>query len=305
MMTPQAGYKWGVSDAADRVWAEVSGLAPSLASGRIFLVLQAFIDDSADQDSGVFALGGCIATAESWAQFSKEWERLLPMAKLGKSGVWRFKMKEMATKGSIDKVPLFFRVIEDHVIGFLSASINTHDLKRAIARVHISPNVEINWRKYDKPWFVAFRVLMDKFHEERASLNRILGEDEKIDFYFDDGVDKKTVIETWDDYLKSRPDEIKKFYGSTPSFRDDEKFLPLQAADFWAWWVRKWTIEGVIDARLADFDFGSFRPTWRKFPLRAHITLGGEDEIVGLLKEGIRALLPKDYPYQIWDMKLD
>src|SRR6266581_2516144 len=129
IQTGDGPYQWGLSDAADRLWAEVSGLAPSLASGRIFLVLQAFIDDSADQDSGVFALGGCIATAEAWAKFSKEWERLLPMAKLGKSGVRRFKMKEMATKDYIDKVPLFFRVLEDHVIGFVSASINTHDLK--------------------------------------------------------------------------------------------------------------------------------------------------------------------------------
>ena len=40
--------------------------------------MQAFVDESYDDDSGVFVMAGCISTAEAWVQFSKEWEEMLP-----------------------------------------------------------------------------------------------------------------------------------------------------------------------------------------------------------------------------------
>src|ERR1700688_2027339 len=43
-----------------------------------------------------------------------------------------------------------------------------------------------------------------------------------------------------DRYVSGRPANIKGVYGAAPRFEDDQQVLPLQAADFWAWWVRKW-----------------------------------------------------------------
>jgi len=268
------------------------------------VVLQAFIDESVDAATGTFVLGGCIATAESWAAFAKDWERLLPQAAMNKDGVYQFKMSEMARGDRMERVPLFFRAIENHILGFVSASINVGDLNRAIGRLLVHPNVKIDWFKYKNPWYVAFRVLMDKFHAERAMLNKVIDPDQKIDFFFDERHEKKVVIGTWDEYFRSRPDELKQYYGATPSFRDDTEFLPLQAADFWAWWVRKWTVEGVADARLSDLDFGPFKRNPDRKYFRAGIKLDGEDAIVGILKQGISDLLPRNYPYQIWDVKL-
>lgn len=70
-------HVWGVSPASDRVWAQVSGVAPSRSWKRLLVVLQAYIDDSRGDD-GTFVLAGYIATAESWAKFAGEWEELLP-----------------------------------------------------------------------------------------------------------------------------------------------------------------------------------------------------------------------------------
>ena len=85
-------HAWGKSAAQDRVWAQVTGLAPSRAVRRWLMALtyQAFIDDSYTH-GGEFVLAGHVATAENWAKFAAEWENLLPSGTLGKIG-YHFKM---------------------------------------------------------------------------------------------------------------------------------------------------------------------------------------------------------------------
>jgi hypothetical protein len=61
------------------------------------MAIQAYMDDSFSP-GGVHVLAGYVAPAESWAAFSKEWEQLLPRALPGKTGKYRFKMKEMARR---------------------------------------------------------------------------------------------------------------------------------------------------------------------------------------------------------------
>jgi hypothetical protein len=81
-------------------------------------MLQAFIDESVDP-AGVFVLAGYIASTESWMAFSREWEKLLrPFGTVREDGRYHFKMHEMAANPErMARVPIFFRVIEDHVLG--------------------------------------------------------------------------------------------------------------------------------------------------------------------------------------------
>jgi hypothetical protein len=44
-------------------------------------------------------LAGYIASEETWSSFSDEWKALLPHAVLGKNGLYRFKMRDMARFG--------------------------------------------------------------------------------------------------------------------------------------------------------------------------------------------------------------
>jgi hypothetical protein len=70
------------------------------------LDFQAFVDDSYTPN-GEFVLGGHIATAKHWAEFSKEWEALLPLGTLSNENAYHFKMAEMAqTPERISRVPL-------------------------------------------------------------------------------------------------------------------------------------------------------------------------------------------------------
>jgi uncharacterized protein DUF3800 len=277
---------WGVSPAADRVWAQVSGLRPDLAGKRLFMVMQAYIDDSAEE-GGVFVLAGYIANAESWVKFSGIWDKMLPTFGTPRpDGRYHFKMNEMANRpDGIAKSEPFFRVIEDHVLGWLSVSIDQSELRSAIARIHIPGEIIEYWNAYTNPWYITFRLLLDSFHIDRPKFEEAL-HDEKIDFYFDNGVDKKIVFATWDNYIKSRPDEVKKYYGSVPRFEDDMEFLPLQAADFLAWWVRKWRHEGTPE-KIYECDFGKFRPRSGNKFLQL-VAIAREDDLIRNLVEIVR-----------------
>lgn len=71
-------HKWGESTAADAVRELVVGIAPSVAGKRLLVAVQAYIDDSYNED-GTFVLAGHVATADAWEAFSREWEQALPM----------------------------------------------------------------------------------------------------------------------------------------------------------------------------------------------------------------------------------
>jgi hypothetical protein len=65
---------------------------------------------------------------------------------------------------------------------------------------------------------------------------------------------------------------VRALTGEEPVFRDDKKVLPLQAADLYAWWIRKWWEEtgSIMDATL-PFPWTLKRPIHR-----LHLTLDEE-----------------------------
>lgn len=286
-------HRWGQSAAEDQIWAEVSGYGPRIAGGWLLMSLQAVIDDSQDA-GGVYVLAGYIASAEAWAQFAREWERLLPMAVMGKSGKYRFKMSEMAaTEERMSRVPAFYRVIEEHVQASISAKIYLPDLRRVQARI-FAPGLDIDWGLYANPYFITFRCLMDKFHSERPRITEWFPEDQKIDFYFDNQAEKGAIAAMWDNYIAEREDKIKRFYGAAPSFRNDEEFLPLQAADFWAWWVRKWYRDGTPE-KIQKWEFDDFEPARTRKHLRIEISFD-QDALMKTMMQVLRTHIGPNKP---------
>jgi Protein of unknown function (DUF3800) len=226
------------------------------------LDFQAFVDDSYTAN-GEFVLGGHIATAERWAALSKEWEALLPLGTLSNQGAYHFKMAEMAqTAERMNRVPAFYRVIENHVRLSISARMNLADFAAAADRCKktlAAHNFQVDLAKWGNPYFFLFRGLIDEFHKSREDegVDRHLPLDEKVDFIFDNQSEKGFII-----YLKNEEGKkTRQYHGATPRFEDDKDFLPLQAADLWAWRVREWYEEEANDppAKMANFDFGTWR----------------------------------------------
>jgi hypothetical protein len=121
---------------------------------------------------------------------------------------------------------------------------------------------------WTNPYFYCFRVLIDNICLNRDKVPTI-PIDEKVDFYFDERTEKKIIWSAWDETVEKAEEWQRKFFGSAPRFEDDSEFLPLQAADYWAWWVRKWYEEENSDLpeKMRNFNFGSWQG--KKRPLVA------------------------------------
>jgi hypothetical protein len=205
-------------------------------------------------------------------------------------------MKEMAHR--MEHVPAFYNVIERYSLNRISCHFDLSDLDRAKKRIWVE-NLQIDWGYTNNPYSFGFRCLMDMFHTHRAEFDFFLPIEEKIDFIFDTRGEKKAILKIWDDYVKQRPDEVRKYYSAAgPSFQDDEDFMPLQAADFWAWWVRKWYLAGTPD-KIETEDFGTWQPT-SEIPPSIAISFD-EDQIaealISVIREGIEPGRP------IYDLK--
>jgi hypothetical protein len=262
-------HVWGKSLASDRVWAQVTGMAPVRAVKRLLMALdyQAFIDGSYSKDEHVLA--GYIATAETWAKFAKDWEELLPLGTRTKNGSYHFKMSEMArSPEGTARSELFYRVIEKHDLLPISCRMNIDDFLQAKQRLKLLEtqwNWAINLGPWFNPYFFVFHALVDNFYKRRPELEKLIPLGERVNFIFDKQTEE-ALLPSWNDHVAARPEDDQRYYGAKPRFEDDQDFLALQAADLWAWWVRKWYEEDATDApdRMKAFDFGVWRGKHRQ-----------------------------------------
>ena len=204
--------------------------------------LQAYLDESSD--SKFFVLAGYIATPKAWAEFARDWEEILHFATRGPDGRHRFKMSEMAHNGRMADVPIFYRVIEKHVQSGVSVAFQLDHLSSALSRITLN-GAPIDWGLWRNPYIFAVRALTDFLNRLRDEIpSAVINQFDGIDFYFDERKFEKTVIiPGWEEIKKGMPPEMVKLYGATPKFEKDEDYLPLQAADLWAWWVRRWAAD--------------------------------------------------------------
>ena len=296
---PILDHRWGAAPAADRIWAQVSGLAPRHAHRRLLMILQAFIDDSYVAN-GCFVLAGYIAEAGSWAKFAAEWEEMLPYGTLNKNGKHHFKMNEMAANSDrMKRLPGFIRIIENHVLMSISIKVDISQMQHARNRIWV-PGIPIIYDGvFLSPYMLLFGSMLDILWIRRDQIGSLIpwiGK-EKIDFIFDNQAEKSAILAAWELHLSNRPPSYREFLGATPRFEDDQDFLPLQAADCLAWWTRKWEMAGAIDKIYAgDFEVCKMRRDFHKI----HIQID-EENIITNIKKNIRSRIPRGTP--IYDVQ--
>lgn len=283
-------HVWGKSPAVDRIWAQVSGLRPSVSGRRILVPLQAFIDDSY-RAGGTYILAGPIATAENWALFSHEWEKLLNSGwgvLNAKTNTHHFKYASMNIEERKSRIPVFLNTLERYISGYVATRIDISELERAKERVVIEGMLP-DWTEFSE-FYMAFRSLMDKFHMHRDKMVEAFG-NQPIDFYFDDESQKGRIFAMWDNYINNRADEIKELYGITPRFESDEVFLPLQGADLLAGFARDCYEQGKSDAFI-HLEMDGFKRIGKHKILRFVAEEQEDDLVKYLMREAIRQALP-------------
>lgn len=301
-----AEHNWGDSRAADEVWKLVLGVPNGDSGESVVVSLVAYIDDSRDPHGGAFVLGGHIASVETWAAFSRDWEELLPLCPLLPYGPpenrkyrREFKMSEMMqNRDRILNIQPFFRLIEKHKLTSISVAMRVRDLKMAFARVSV-PGVKMNWADLRNPHMFLYRALMDLYHDHRdhpVGFSR-LG-DNQIDFIFDQQSESGKILAGWEGFMAGRDPKVRAIYGQMPVFRDSSRFMPLQAADLWAGWVRRHAFdESLIPLGVPDFGSWSGDPNCRRL---IHHNWWNEDHLVNALKGIMRTKLrPESHIYDV------
>ena len=239
------------------------------------MVVQAYIDDSY-KSGGVHVLAGYLATAEAWSGFAREWEELLPRAtRNDNSGKYRFKMNEMSRR--MGDVQIFYNVIQKYAHDSVSVMINNIDLQKAKERIW-SSNVTLVFGPNTEITKFVFNVLVDSLFRqcyERKEIRNWVNENGPIELYIDNDVVSFASLDDWATLIQILPIGAQEMVGERPRPADDENILPLQAADFWAWWVREDYEQGG-KYKIRDGDFGS----WKGSPIREFSITMGEDQIV-------------------------
>jgi hypothetical protein len=226
----------------------VSGFLPAKREHRYFMILepQAIIDDSGSEpQSRVFVLGGFAASAADWARFAIEWQAVLDLPpkldyfKMAEAANFRgqFSAKHGWTEAKRDKrLRECSQVILNHARIRIQTGTRNDHFEKYIKSLPV-PERKLS---IDTPYVLLFSQVILAM----ATFGDQLGIKEPCDFIFDEQKGfSKEALESWITIktllAASKRSDLGKFIGSPPIFRDDKHFLPLQAADFYAWHMRQ------------------------------------------------------------------
>jgi hypothetical protein len=207
---------------------------------------QAVIDDSGSEpQSRIFVLAGFAASANAWANFAVDWRAALDEP----PKLEYFKMTEAANFGGQfardkgwdeakrdDRLISLTRIINKHACLLIHAAVRNDHFEKYIKSIP-APERTL---AIDSPYVLMFTQIILAM----ATGGDQVGIRDACDFIFDEqGAFSKEALAFWPK-LKALLDisprsDLGKFVGSPPIFRDDKTFLPLQAADLYAWQIRQ------------------------------------------------------------------
>lgn len=228
--------------------------------------VQVFADESEGAPPGVrnhFVMAGLIGYSEDWALFSDEWRICLLS---GPRRLAYFEMKEAAGLSG-----LFYGWSEgerDEKVRALAKIINKYAKICIWSVIDLEAHAQI-WAKRlpkpnSEPYFWPFQntILAACFTLWDAGLR------ERFEMIFDENVIFGPRANAWYPMVREvgsiREPEASVILPVDPLFRDDKEFLPLQAADLYAWTIRKatneptykgfhWLLDELRDVRATEY----------------------------------------------------
>lgn len=228
-----------LSPHAEQILRLVSGLPKAVRERRQILVLQAFIDDS--RSTGEFmVLSGFISSVAEWLKFADEWQELL-------DGLHResFKMSHLAAGGgdiTTEQASWFYRVAERHARHSVTIAVNERMLSKLVDEFQL-PDL------HKQPYYIALPGIMRSL----TNLETSIGFAEPIEVIFDkQSIMERPFLRMWDEFYETLGPREKEMFSIRPHFEDDKKFLPLQAADLQAYWMREHFLAGGNSSTLVN-----------------------------------------------------
>lgn len=203
----------------------------------MLMPVQAFVDDSGGRGhSRYFVLAGLVGEAESWAEFSDEWDACLKE----RPSIRRFKMKDAA--GCSGEFHSFLPSQRDDKLRQLCRIINGRPRLLIYTVIDLDAHGE-TWAKTrfpesKDPYFWPYQNTI-----VNAALSLWdLGVRSRFEIIFDEQLIFGPRAKMWYpgilDVMRIREPDAATIMPIDPLFRTDDEFLSLQAADLLAWSLR-------------------------------------------------------------------
>lgn len=251
-------------------------------------MLQCYADDSIGGTARKeLVVAGYIQTVEAWEKFAEEWDAVLradpPIAYL--------KMKEALPRGGQFKG--FSEGARNRKIFALADVIERHAPWSLHVRVSVS-----QFRKRIRPvapyplhthYFLTFFALVMGV----ANIHDQMGVSDRCKLIFDtqEGLPAR-VLPIFEEMFQEAPKGFRERIEGVPSFEDDKKFTPLQAADMLAWSIRR-KEEGPFPR--------DFEGLWEKLFVKEGYYTHLNDEILDKFAADFRSLPTlKDIDKKVW-----
>ena len=188
--------------------------------------MEAYIDDSIESGE-VLVLAGYIADSERWAEFSQKWAELLRMRP-----PWDyFKMSEIintAGDESRERVLHHYHLIREYAQAAVVLAVPFRHINKVAGVLKLE-------RGFYNPYYWAWIMLINAL----ASNGESVGIKGPIDFIFDEQTENISAISRSPGVLSQIQNRHPSKLNSAPRFCSDRVRLPLQAADMFAWVMRR------------------------------------------------------------------
>jgi Protein of unknown function (DUF3800) len=220
-----------------RILPRLYGFSPAFGKVRLPMLLQGYFDDSGTHEGKnadcACVLAGFISTVDKWKIFSTAWASKLDEY----PGLAYFRMSEaMSLRGQF--AGGWTPELRDQRIFELAEIIKTHALIRVDCTMNrgwynsLIRSIPDEW---DDPYYLLFTQLLFAVQEHQMQHDNV-----DCDLIFDiQGNIGPNILSRWEQIQEYEPNETRrKLMDNRPTFRDDRQFLPLQAADMYAWLLR-------------------------------------------------------------------
>ena len=241
----------------------LSGLPEPERKRRLLMPVQAFVDESGGKgQGGHLVLCALVSNSERWADFSDEWRMCLNTS----PALRRFKMKDAA--GLTGDFFGWQPDARDKKLRELARIINRHAEFLVYCAVDLKGHEKVHATNLPKPlnepYFWPFHIIIMSICLDLWDL----GWRERFEIIFDEEVIFGPRAKAWYPVIKRvvqiREPEAHSIMPIDPLFRSDDEFRPIQAADLFAWCIRRntnnpempvfeWLLEEMQNVSLSDY----------------------------------------------------
>jgi hypothetical protein len=237
-------------------------------------MLKAFFDDSGSGgDSTWYVLAGYLGRIEGWDSFDSQWREVLRTH----PRIEYFKASEAESLrldgqwAGVSKVQRDLKI--EALIGVIGRCARRSICVRMRQRDYdqvVKGNVPTMW---DSPYYLLFTIAV----AAAINIERLDGESDHVDFVFDSDQKHQRQFKLMLPPLRKMTSLDGKFVNAVRC--DEKKVLPLQAADLFAWQIRRF-LEPINEPRRKHFPLARDCP-----PKEAHSFILDRGKLVEMVRD--------------------